>query len=336
MRVAGTRRNGCQVLAALLSLAAVSLAGVPAAAQERGTSNLVIANDLFAGQNRYFTSGVRMSWLTSPQDAPSSAVVFARALPLFSTWDTVRAEYVLDQDIFTPNNKTKAIPNPNDQPYAGWLYAGLGLAGESGPILDQIGVSMGVIGPAALAKPAYELDHSLRGFGGANGFKYQLKNEPTAQLFYQRSWRGLASASFGSFDVDVTPHAGFAAGNVYDYANAGLVLRFGPDLSMRDYGPPPVNLTLPGAGFFIPSARLDWYLFAGADGRAVARNIFLDGNTFRDSRSVDKKNFVADLTAGFSLTYGRLHMSYTHVLQTPEFADAAWHQFGELSGSIRW
>jgi lipid A 3-O-deacylase len=45
------------------------------------------------------------------------------------------------------------------------------------------------------------------------------------------------------------------------------------------------------------------YFFAGAQGRAVGRNIFLDGNTFRHSLSVPKKNFVADLQAGFSLVW---------------------------------
>ncbi len=39
----------------------------------------------------------------------------------------------------------------------------------------------------------------------------------------------------------------------------------------------------------------------GTQGRVVARNIFLDGNTFADSRSVDKEPVVADLLLGIEL-----------------------------------
>jgi hypothetical protein len=69
----------------------------------------------------------------------------------------------------------------------------------------------------------------------------------------------------------------------------------------------------------VPSESLQWEIFAGAEGRAVARNIFLDGNTFADSHSVDKKPFVADLNAGFAFTLGRARISYTAVYRTREF-----------------
>ena len=50
--------------------------------------------------------------------------------------------------------------------------------------------------------------------------------------------------------------------------------------------------------------KFGFYLFAGAQGRAVARNIFLDGNTFEDSPDVDSEVFVADLTGGISFFWG--------------------------------
>ena len=62
-----------------------------------------------------------------------------------------------------------------------------------------------------------------------------------------------------------------------------------------------------------------WSAFAGLYGRAVARNIFLDGNTFRDSMSVHKKSFVADGQAGVALRVGRLLFSYTYVLRGEEY-----------------
>src|SRR3546814_17784538 len=99
--------------------------------------------------------------------------------------------------------------------------------------------------------------------------------------------------------VDVTPHLGAALGNVYTYGAGGLTLRFGEDLP-DDYGPPRIRPALPGSDYFRPTDDFGWYFFAGAEGRIVARNIFLDGNTFKDSHSVDKRPLVADLQAGLA------------------------------------
>ena len=51
----------------------------------------------------------------------------------------------------------------------------------------------------------------------------------------------------------------------------------------------------------------------------MAHNIFLDGNTFRDSHNVEKNILVGDASAGFSLTYGDYRMSYTLNARTKEF-----------------
>jgi hypothetical protein len=55
------------------------------------------------------------------------------------------------------------------------------------------------------------------------------------------------------------------------------------------------------------------------DARVVGHNIFLDGNTFRDSASVDRRVFVYDVTGGVSLRIAPLRISITHVQRSPEF-----------------
>ena len=83
--------------------------------------------------------------------------------------------------------------------------------------------------------------------------------------------------------------------------------------------------------------RFNWYLFAGVDGRAVARNIFLDGNTFRDSHSVDKEIFVGDIQMGIVLTKGDVRLGYTHVFRSREFKTQkeSYQQFGAVSLSFQ-
>jgi hypothetical protein len=64
----------------------------------------------------------------------------------------------------------------------------------------------------------------------------------------------------------------------------------------------------------------------------VARDIFLDGNTFRDSPGVDKRPFVADLSYGAGIIAGRWQLTFTQVYRTREF-EAQLHKYNEF-GSL--
>ena len=77
------------------------------------------------------------------------------------------------------------------------------------------------------------------------------------------------------------------------------------------------------------------YLFASAEGQAVLRNIFLDGNTFTDSHSVEKKLLVADLAAGIGILAGKAQLCFAYVIRSTEFETQKDPQeFGSLSFSI--
>ncbi|MDP1670605.1 MAG: lipid A deacylase LpxR family protein, partial [Alphaproteobacteria bacterium] len=118
--------------------------------------------------------------------------------------------------------------------------------------------------------------------------------------------------------TDFTPHVGFNLGNVNTDGSVGATLRLGYDLP-ADYGPPRIRPSLPGSDFFIPTKTMSGYLFTTVDARAVAQNIFLDGNTFKDSPHVNKKKLVNSLQLGAAVTYGQTRLSYTHVLLTKEY-----------------
>jgi Uncharacterized protein conserved in bacteria (DUF2219) len=110
----------------------------------------------------------------------------------------------------------------------------------------------------------------------------------------------------------VVPSITASLGNVQTYAAAGLMLRVGDELE-ADFGPPRMRPSISGSNFYQPDGRWGWYVFAGVEGRAVARDIFLDGNTWRESRSVDREVFVADANAGVAVVmpFARLTVSYT-------------------------
>ena len=74
------------------------------------------------------------------------------------------------------------------------------------------------------------------------------------------------------------------------------------------------------AGAFADPCR-DWsvygYLSVNAD--AVARNMFLDGNTFADSRSTDREDLVARLTVGVVARWKSVYFGWAQTWETKSF-----------------
>ncbi|MGK2741557.1 lipid A deacylase LpxR family protein [Tepidicaulis sp. LMO-SS28] len=300
--------------------------------QDNGFVTLQVENDLFAhiaNTDRHYTNGLQGSWLSSPREMPGWMGPLTK-LPVpgrfeASTISHHRVGVSLGQAIFTPDDTETSTPVPDDRPYAGWLHLTFTLqtvyrTNSNSAMQDQWKLDLGVVGPAALGEQAQNNWHVLIGADEANGWDNQLENEPGVNLTLERAWRSdlFATPEVMGFETDFIPHGVLALGNVQTYAGLGGTLRFGPDLP-DDFGPPRIYPGIGGSEWFHADSGFDWYLFAGVEGRAVARDIFLDGNTFRDSPSVDKKNFVADFKLGAVAVVGRARVSFTHILRTREF-----------------
>ena len=125
-------------------------------------------------------------------------------------------------------------------------------------------------------------------------------------------------------------------GNVATYASAGGTGRIGKNLR-DDFGPTRARPALPGSEAFIGDGSFGWYLFAGLDAQAVARNIFLDGNTDGQSLSVGHRPFVGEAQVGFAILYGGVRFTYTQVVRTPEFYQQdRFTQFGSVNVTFRY
>jgi hypothetical protein len=322
---------GAAVAASVLFVAPASAAEGPPA----GAFSILFENDIFFNTDRHYTNGTALAYTTAPQDTPDWAVDLAHDMPFFEHNSDVRMSYMLAQDIFTPQNTALTNPDPLDRPYAGYLYLGFGLLGVSDTHLDQIQLQLGMIGPASLAQDAQNWVHSIISNRLAQGWHFQLRDEPGVEVIYERSFKIIPPQSWLGLFFDLEPHAGIAVGNVYDYVNAGAMARAGINLP-DDFGPMRLEPSLPGSGFFEPNGEVSAYVFAGVDGRAVGRNIFLDGNSFETSRSVDKDTFVGDLQIGAVVAIDDVRLSFTHVFRTKEFrTQTSADQFGAVNLTFR-
>ena len=297
--------------------------------------NVVLENDLFAGRDRGYTNGIRFGWLSSEKSVPEWARNIAGHLPMLADDGHKRISLAIGQSMYAPGNLSSTVPIIGDRPYAAHLYGSVGMVSDTGTTLDNVVLSLGMIGPAALGEPIQKFVHRVIDSPEPMGWDNQLKNEPVIDLTYERKWRALYRISPFGLQTDAVPHVGVSLGNVNASASTGATFRLGFDLP-ADYGPPRIRPSLPGSDFFVPTEHLGGYLFTSVEGRAVAHNIFLDGNTFRDSLDVDKKNFVGSLQLGAAVTWGPSRLSYTHVLMTKEFeTERRAPQFGAVTYSVR-
>ncbi len=283
-------------------------------------------NDFFGGDSdRHFTHGTHIEWLSDPIDWMSDKIDqigwlgFQKDAPDSADVLEIRLSLSIGQNIYTPEDTTAVQWVPNDRPYAGWLYVGFGLeANQGSKRCDNLGLEIGMVGPDSLAENVQNFWHSLFGLNVPNGWNNQLNNEPGLVLSYEQIRRYGVEDLFLGLSFDFLPNAGGALGNVFTHAEAGFAIRLGSDLS-HDFGPPRIRPGLPGSSYFRPKNGLLWYVFAGFEGRAVLRNIFLDGNTFTDSHCVKKIPFVGDLQTGLVVQWDSFRITYTQVLRSKEF-----------------
>ena len=286
-------------------------------AQDRPALSIVFENDFFGGTDQGYTNGLKVAWLSREGRGRRLAGFLLQA----DEDDAVRYGVAAGQSIFTPEDTGTAAPLPDQHPYAGWLYLEAtslvergGRAGRNGPI-DIFKLFGGVVGPASLAEEAQRTAHRLVNDDDVLGWDNQLRNEPGFMASFDRIWRPIDPGS--GFGFDILPHAGVTAGNVITEARGGAMIRMGRNLA-ANYGQARIAPSMPSAGYHSANG-FSWQIFAGAEARGVARKIFLDGNTWRDSLSVEKKNFVGEVQAGFAVQRGAFRLAYTHVFRSKEY-----------------
>ena len=267
-------------------------------------------NDTFGGTDRGYTDGVA---LALAHTGPSWLDPVADWLPWGEGRRTV--SYDLAQAMLTPSDTHRRIPDPNDRPYAGVLSAGLTLHIERSNSYNGLKFITGVVGPWSLAKETQREVHRLGGWNLPQGWDYQLHNEPIFNFAYEYRHMFLLAGRREAWSFEALPIADAWAGNMLTQAGGGGLLRAGYNVP-DDFGPTLVR----GLGYMPPPRRspdgnADWgfSVCGGGFGNLVLRDITLDGNTFKDSPSVDKKLFVPMGAVGLAVGNRHLETSFTYV-----------------------
>ena len=312
----------------------------PVKVRKPGVISLTTENDVFGGgTDRNYSSGLRLERVSGADEVFPFLNWVANRVPLLDLKrKELRQGFALSHVIFTPEDKSLAVPDPTDRPYAAWLNVSGTVVASEGNTQDTLQVNLGVVGPSAGGEFVQNNWHRVIGVAEANGWQNQLRDEPGIEIIVQRLQLMDGPNLPLGLETDFGAHIVGALGNVRTYAGGGLTARIGWDLD-ASFGPPRIRPALSGAGEFVPGTvenPMGGYVFVGVDGRAMGRDMFLDGNLWRDGPRVeDRRPFVGDLQAGLAVHYRDVQVAFTFVNRTEEFrAQNDPQRFGAISISL--
>jgi hypothetical protein len=238
------------------------------------------------------------------------------------------ASSVFGLQMYTPEDTDTSAPVLDDRPYAGWAYVGVLRrdtqldpdALRRDDVESTFELDLGFVGPAVRMQDIQETAHQIFGGDEAQGWDNQLKDEPGVVLRAARRWRAdydqlLPASGLG---WDLIPRVDGALGNIDTHVGVGGAGRLGLNLS-RALDPivGDTSRLQPGGRHDEPPASL--FLFADLDGRFVIHNLFLDGNTFKDSQSVTEERFVGEAAIGLGWEKGDWRIAYSKHFRSKEF-----------------
>jgi hypothetical protein len=273
------------------------------------------------GSDQAYSNGFKYSYIFAEDKIPRwSQSPFPEFQKLDPDFEKSKFNYGISfaQQIYTPNNTHTTEYIRDDRPYAAWLYFGFAFSFHSDEVGNFFELDLGTVGPSALGKEVQNDFHDLIGDEHALGWKNGLHDEPTVQTFYQQRYRALDWQN-----LDFYTYYGGALGNVQIGAHAGAMIRVGENLP-NDFGPSRPSAS-DGDSFVSPTMQrrntTSLYSFVGARGNAIARNIFLDGNTYQKSPHVTKYPFTFETEFGFGTQVHQWAFIWRFVTRSPEFQE---------------
>ena len=276
---------------------------------ESATWRLEYDNDVFFNKDNKISSGwslqkhsaVAQSW-GAMKDVPGFVRRWGKIIPTLSEEGLVyRAGIAIGQVIQTPGDLSRSDLIEDDVPYAGVLTLQATWYAFNDDEFRGFEITAGAVGSPSLAEQTQKTVHKLIGSDDPRGWDNQLSTEPVINFNYMRKqkvWRGGNPAGL-SFDTAIDGNVGL--GNLFTQASAALEMRFGHNMPKGFvYVPDPIGLSMHYMASLKPAnpQAVSFYGTLVLRGSAFAHNIFLDGNTFRDSHSVDKEPFVGMAIAG--------------------------------------
>jgi len=313
------------------------------------TFSIYLENDYFAGKDGEYSNGLKLTWSSSIKDQYPKDVwphrwlyPLVRHIPFEKYPDRKKnITFAFGQNIYTPEDIEAEEVVEDERPYAGITYLSLGFHSRLEREMDSIEVSLGLVGPNSYAEQCQKAVHRVFDDIQPKGWDNQLNNEPVLEIVYEHKKKIIQTGITGGFGQDLILNTGGGLGNALTYYNLGLAYRIGWNMP-NDFGIFPIRPISSFNGSFdekdprsAKNSKIGVQFFASVEGRAVLYNIFLDGNTFTDSHSVNKKPVVGDFVTGIDVSMGNAQLSFALVHRSKEYETQSEAQkFASINFSV--
>lgn len=266
-------------------------------------------NDVFVGEDDGYTNGIGLTFGQGPFLEFNSDNLPNWLHKLTQDWYISQMEgktrgiaNMYFQRMQTPSDITIDTLIEDDLPYVGLLaWQGTMYAWDE-RVSDQLSFYLGIVGPIALGEESQKFVHGALGSDEPLGWDNQIGNEAVVKIEMQRVWNLFRKGSDG-LQFDLLGLAGVGVGNFQSAAKAGFAMRWGKNLQ-RSF--PTFSLQADRqVNPLALSPSNDFYFFAGLRGGYLANDIFINGNTFKDSHSVPIEHIQNDASAGLVWNIGR-------------------------------
>lgn len=226
--------------------------------------------------------------------------------------------YSLSHRLFTPSNLSRKEVVEDDLPYSAMFYARATVGSQSYRELTAFSLVLGFVGPWALGEEFQSAAHAVFGSSDPQGWDHQLDNEPLLNVELEhrrRLWRGEKQDGFGG---DLLASISASAGNLQTQATVAATVRTGYRLPSNFHMQTPfLGEESLGLRSHDPlDDRSFVYAFASFAAAGLANAIYLDGNTFSDSHSVDHDHHVLRGSIGLAGRHGPILASASYELMT--------------------
>lgn len=240
--------------------------------------------------------------------------------------------YSIGQVLQTPVDFENEALIEDDVPFVALLAWNARIQSFDDVIDDQMGLTLGVVGPMAGGEFVQKTIHSVIGASEPMGWDHQIDNEFVARLDALRKWR-LYEHSFSSTEFDFIGGAGGGAGNLKSDLSAGMTVRWGTSLQ-KSYAAAPIFSTQQFNA--LKPNPFGWYLFANLTGSYVFNDIFMDGNTFKDSHHVDLINEQLAFSFGVMVNFYDWNVIYSSVILSDQYEEQVeTSRFGSINISYQ-
>ncbi|NVK28849.1 DUF2219 domain-containing protein [Marinomonas sp. CT5] len=265
-------------------------------------------NDVFVYEDNGYTNGLYVSWYDLRDSDASDHTPDFWVKPLMWTMPSGPVEssaniYGIGQIINTSDDIEDPNPPKNDFPYSALLGLNNTFIATRGDHADRVSTTIGIVGPLALGEQTQKVVHRIIGAQEPMGWDTQLKTEVAFQLSRSRIWRSWAS----ELDtMDLLTGADISVGTIKSSVSTGFMFRYGRNLAVSYQ-----TVLLSENRMANPTAVGNgWFVYAGLKAGYVFNQIFTDGNTFRDSRSIDYNHRNNIFTTGLTYSWGESALSF--------------------------